>query len=195
MSNVQGNEANPGPVGLAAFGLTTIYLSLVLAGVLPEGGEPVVIPLAATFGGLIQIIAGILEYRAGNTFGMTAFLSYGAFWLWFVLLFLLGHNGILDLSAAGPTEGAGLLLWGCLTLGFWISTFRINLGLWLAFLAAAGAFFLLGLGAVLHSPALNLVGGWDGVVTGVLAFYCGIAQLSNGTYGRQILPLGAPLIQ
>src|SRR3546814_13982729 len=98
-------EANPAALGLVGFGLTTVLLSLINAGLLPAGGEPVVIPLALAFGGLIQIIAGIFEFRVRNTFGMTAFLSYGAFWWWFALLLLFAGNGVIDLSAAGPTVG------------------------------------------------------------------------------------------
>src|SRR3546814_13658577 len=79
-------EANPAALGLVGFGLTTVLLSLINAGLLPAGGEPVVIPLALAFGGLIQIITGIFDFRVRNTFGLTAFLSYGAFWRWFALL-------------------------------------------------------------------------------------------------------------
>src|SRR3954463_1381760 len=89
--------ANPAALGLVAFGLTTVLLSLINAGVLPAGGEPVVIPLALAFGGLMQVFAGSFEFKLGNTFGMTAFLSYGAFWWWFALLLLFGHNHLIDL--------------------------------------------------------------------------------------------------
>src|SRR5881227_3669130 len=117
--------ANPAAVGLVAFGLTTVLLSLVNAGVLPPGGEPVVIPLALAFGGLMQIFAGAFEFRLGNTFGMTAFLSYGAFWWWFAFLLIFAHIGVIDISKAGPTVGVALLLWGVLTLYLWIGTFRL----------------------------------------------------------------------
>lgn len=96
---------DPAALGLVGFGLTTVLLSLINAGVLPAGGEGVVIPLALAYGTLIQLIAGIFEFRVGNTFGMTAFLSYGAFWWWFALL-AFAHTGVIDISAAGPTVGA-----------------------------------------------------------------------------------------
>ena len=92
--------ANPAPLGLIGFGLTTVILSLINAGVLPKGGEPVVLPLAFAFGGFVQMLAGLMEFRCGNTFGTVAFLSYGAFWWWFSLLILLGKNGALDLTQA-----------------------------------------------------------------------------------------------
>ena len=101
-------DANPAALGLVAFGLTTVLLSLINAGALPAGGEAVVIPLALAFGGLMQIVAGICEFRLRNTFGMTAFLSYGAFWWWFALLLLFAGNGVIDISAAGPTVGVAL---------------------------------------------------------------------------------------
>src|SRR5437763_1040826 len=106
--------ANPAALGLVGFGLTTVLLSLINAGVLPAGGAGVVIPLALAYGGFIQILAGLLEFRLGNTFGMTAFLSYGAFWWWFALLLIFAHNGTIDLSQAGPTVGVALALWGLL---------------------------------------------------------------------------------
>jgi succinate-acetate transporter protein len=100
------------------FGLTTVLLSSINAGLLPVAGEPAVIPLAMAFGGTAQIIAGIMEFKTGNVFGATAFTSYGAFWWWFALLILLGSNHVLDISQAGTTIGVCLLLWGVFTFGF-----------------------------------------------------------------------------
>ncbi|HXQ10982.1 MAG TPA: acetate uptake transporter [Caulobacteraceae bacterium] len=114
MPDTPAPAANPAALGLVGFGLTTVLLSLTNAGVLPAGGEAVVMPMALAYGGLIQIIAGLLEFRLGNTFGMTAFLSYGAFWWWFALLGILGKLGLIDLSGAGPTVGVALILWGVL---------------------------------------------------------------------------------
>src|SRR5262249_10336831 len=125
--------ANPAPLGLIGFGLTTVLLSLINAGVLPKTGENVVIPLAMAYGGTIQILAGLLEFRLGNTFGTTAFLSYGAFWWWFALLLLLGGNHLLPLEGTGSTIGVALLLWGVLTMYLWVSTFRLTRALWSIF--------------------------------------------------------------
>src|SRR5580692_10859083 len=118
--------ANPAPLGLMGFGLTTVLLSSINAGLLPATGEPVVIPLAMAFGGTAQIIAGLMEFKIGNTFGATAFTSYGAFWWWFALLLLFGGNKLIDLSGAGSAIGAALILWGVFTLGLWVSTFRLS---------------------------------------------------------------------
>lgn len=183
--------ANPAALGLVAFGMTTVLLSLINAGVLPPGGEPVVIPLALAFGGLMQIFAGVFEVRLGNTFGMTAFLSYGAFWWWFALLLLFGHNKLIDLSAVGPTIGVALLLWGVLTLYLWISTFRLSKVIFLVFLTLWPTFGLLGLGAILGNPALSHAGGWLGLVCGTLALYGSFGIVTNSTFGRNVVPLGA----
>ncbi len=183
--------ANPAALGLVAFGMTTVLLSLINAGVLPAGGEPVVIPLALAFGGLMQIFAGVFEVRLGNTFGMTAFLSYGAFWWWFAFLLLFGHNNWIDLSAVGPTVGVALLLWGVLTLYLWISTFRLSKVVFLIFLTLWITFGLLGLGAIQGNHGLTHAGGWLGLVCGILALYGSFGTVTNATFGRNVVPLGA----
>ena len=194
MSNETGAAApmaNPAALGLVGFGLTTVLLSLINAGVLPAGGEGVVIPLALAYGGLIQLIAGIFEFKVGNTFGMTAFLSYGAFWWWFALLLLMAHNGLIDIKSAGPTIGVALLLWGVLTLYLWVSTFRLTKLLFLIFLTLWPTFFLLGVGAISGQAGLSHLGGWLGLVCGCLAIYGSFAFVTNATFGRSVLPIGA----
>jgi len=185
------DTANPAPLGLIGFGLTTVLLSSINAGLLPAAGEPVVIPLAMAFGGTAQIIAGIMEFRTGNVFGATAFTSYGAFWWWFALLIMLGNNKLLDLSGATPAIGLCLLLWGVFTLGLWISTFRLSRLVFLIFLTLWIAFFLLGGGAVLGNPTLHMLGGWVGLLCGALAMYGSFALVANATYGREVAPVGS----
>jgi uncharacterized protein len=184
--------ANPAPLGLVGFGLTTVILSLINAGVLPPGGEQVVIPLALAYGGTIQIIAGLLEFRTGNTFGQVAFLSYGAFWYWFALLVLLGGHGVLDLSHAGSTINVTLIGWGVFTLYMWIATFKLVRALWWIFLTLWVTFFLLGFGGLLGAPTLGLCGGWLGLVCGLLAMYLSFALVTNSVFGRTAVPVGAP---
>jgi hypothetical protein len=187
--------ANPAPLGLIGFGFTTVILSLINAGLLPKGGEPVVLPLAFAFGGLIQIIAGTMEFRTGNTFGMVAFLSYGAFWWWFALLVLLGGHGVLDLTQAGSTIAAVLILWGVFTLYMWIATFRLIKALWWVFLTLWITFFLLGFGDLLALPGLSRAGGWVGLLCGLLAMYTSFALVTNSTFGKAVLPVGVPSSQ
>jgi len=182
--------ANPAGLGLAGFGLTTVLLSSINAGLLPAGGEPVVIPLAMAFGGTAQIIAGLMEFQIGNIFGATAFSAYGAFWWWFALLVLLGGNHVLDLSRAGSSIGTCLLLWGVFTLGLWISTFRLTRLLFCIFLTLWIAFFLLGGGALLTNPMLHQLGGWVGLLCGALAMYGSFAIVTNAIYGHEVVPVG-----
>lgn len=186
-------QANPAPLGLVGFGFTTVMLSLINAGVLPKGGEQVVLPLAFAFGGLIQILAGLLEFKGGNTFGMVAFLSYGAFWWWFTFLVLLGGHGVLDLSQAGSTIAVALLGWGVFTLYMWVATFKLNKALWWVFLTLWITFFLLGFGALLGMGGLSVAGGWVGVLCGLIAVYTSFALVTNITFNRTVLPLGAPI--
>jgi len=182
--------ANPAPLGLIGFGLTTVILSLINAGVLPGGGLPVVIPLAFIFGGLMQMIAGILEFRMKNTFGMVAFLAYGSFWIWLSLLLLLGGNHVLDLSKAGTTIGATLIGWGVFSLYMWISTFRLAKALWWVFLTLWPTFLLLGIGDLFGAKALTLTGGYLGVICGLLATYTSFALVTNATFGTNVVPVG-----
>jgi len=184
--------ANPAPLGLIAFGLTTVILSIINASILPKGGEPVVLPLAFVFGGLVQMIAGIMEFRTGNTFGTVAFLSYGAFWWWFVFLVFLGGRGVLDLSQAGSTIAVTLIGWGVFTFYMWIATFRLAKSLWWVFLTLWITFFLLGFGDLSGMHGLNVAGGWVGLACGMLAMYTSFALVTNSTFGRTVLPLGAP---
>jgi succinate-acetate transporter protein len=182
---------NPAALGLVGFGLTTVLLSLINAGILPKGGEGVVIPMALAYGGLIQIVAGLFEFQVKNTFGMTAFLSYGAFWWWFALLLLFAGNKLIDIGAAGPTIGVALMLWGVLTLYLWISTFKLARILFAIFLTLWVTFFLLGLGAALGMPMLGKLGGYLGLVCGTLAMYGSFAIVTNATFGREVMPIGA----
>jgi uncharacterized protein len=183
-------SANPAALGLVGFGLTTVLLSLINAGVLPKTGENVVIPLAIAYGGTIQILAGLLEFRAANTFGMTAFLSYGAFWWWFALLLLLGGNHVLPLDGTGTTIGTALILWGVFTMYLWVSTFKLSRTLWFIFLTLWIAFYLLGLGALMGAAGLTQAGGWVGLVCGALAMYGSFAIVTNSVFGREVLPVG-----
>jgi succinate-acetate transporter protein len=125
--------ANPGPLGLLGFGLTTLALSAVNAGLLGGDSVSAIVPLAFAFGGVAQLIAGVAEYKNGNTFGMAAFTSFGLFWWWFALLNLgLGAKVLTPPAAHGVATI--LLLWGVLTFGLWLVTFRLSKAVWSIFL-------------------------------------------------------------
>lgn len=183
-------EANPAALGLICFGLTTVMLSLINAGLVPAGAMAVVLPLAFIYGGLMQIVAGILEAKAGNTFGMTAFISYGAFWVWFALLLWLGGMKSLDLTQVGDGVDVALILWGLFTLYMWISTFKLPKALWWIFLTLWITYFLLGIGGLASIKGLSLAGGWVGLLCGVIAMYTSFAFVTNATFKRTVLPVG-----
>ncbi len=191
------SQANPGPLGLAGFGLTTVVLSCVNAGLLPHEAVPVIVPLAFAYGGVAQIIAGILEFRNGNTFGMVAFLSYGLFWWWFALLQWTVGAGWLAQPPASAVASV-LLLWGVLTFLLWIVTFRLSLGVWSIFLLLWLTFFFLAagdFGYLIGSLSCGIIGGYLGLLTGVDALLVAFVEILNATAGRILIPLGRPIFR
>lgn len=192
MANQTLKPANPAPLGLVGFGLTTVVLSLINAGLLPKEALPAVVPLAFAFGGLAQIFTGFMEFRNGNTFGTVAFTSYGLFWWWFAFMHWSVGAGLIPAPSA---EGVGitLLMWGVFTLCMWISTFRSNLGVWWVFLTLWITFFLLAAGDL--GMGTGRIGGMVGLVCGLSAMYVSFAEVTNETFGRTVLPLGAPIIR
>lgn len=192
-NNVPYERSEPGALGMAAFGLTTVLLSLINAGVLPGSGLLIVLPMALIFGGFIQIIVGILEFQRTNTFGGTSSCCYGAFWIWFASLQFLSSAKVIDLPASHATYGAALILWGVLTLYLWICTFRQTRVTFVVFLTLWIDYFILGLGTILESPQLLEAGGWLGIICGATALYGSFGTVVNATFRRCVLPLGAPL--
>ena len=186
--------ANPAPLGLAGFGLTTVVLSLINAGLLPSEAVPAVVPLAFSFGGFAQIIAGLLEFRNGNTFGTVAFTSYGAFWWWYA--FLLWTAGAGWIKPPDP-RGVGviLLMWGVFTLYMWIATFRTNFVLWTVFLLLWITFFLLAGGDLGMGAGWHKLGGWFGLATGVDALFLSFAEVVNATFECSLIGVGGPIIK
>ncbi|ODR79695.1 transcriptional regulator [Haladaptatus sp. W1] len=180
---------NPAPLGLVGFGLTTVLLSMINAKLLPAEGEFVVVPLAFAFGGTIQLMAGMLEYREGNTFGTVAFTSYGAFWWWFGLLVIFTETGWIPLNV--PTLGMALILWGVFTTYMWVATFKLNWALWSVFLLLSITFYLLGFGDFLDIGWLGVAGGWVGILTGLDAMFVSFAEVVNWAYDKEVVPLGS----
>lgn len=179
--------ANPAPLGLCAFGLTTVLLNLANAGLYPV--DAMIVGMGIFYGGLAQVLAGIMEWRKGNTFGTTAFTSYGFFWLSFAGLLVLPR---LDLAQApGPIAMAAYLaLWGCFTAVLFVGTLRLNRALQAVFLTLALLFFLLAIADATDATGLKTVAGIEGIACGGLAIYAGLAQVLNEVYGRTIAPLG-----
>lgn len=181
--------ADPAPLGLAAFALTTFFLSTVNAGLVPASVEPVVFGLAFAYGGGAQLLAGMWEFAKGNTFGATAFSSYGAFWLSF--WWLTGHT---DLSKVGPDldKGIGLYLlaWGIFTLYMTIAASRVSGAVLTVFVLLTLTFFALAFGKFAGSPMWSQLGGYLGLLTAVAAWYTSLAGVTAFTFKRQWLPVG-----
>lgn len=181
--------ADPAPLGLSAFGLTTLLLSLSLSGVFGVGLEMAVIPLAIIFGGTVQLIAGILEYLEGNTFGTVAFTSYGAFWWWFGLFLLFQLNGWIP-EVTTAQFGMVLIGWGIFTTYMWICTFKLNWALWTVFGLAVLTFFTLGIADLIGHSGMATTGGYIGILLGLSALYTAAAEVINWSFGETVLPLG-----
>jgi succinate-acetate transporter protein len=172
--------ANPAPLGLMGFGITTVLLNLANAGFFPA--DSVILAMGIFYGGIAQIIAGSMEFRKGNTFGMTAFLSYGLFWESFAFLLILPNLGLASFAPSPASIHAYLFMWGLFTLLMFVGTLRLNGALMVVFGSLFILFFLL---------ALNVgpIAGYEGVFCGLSAMYTGIAQVLNETYGRTVLPI------
>jgi uncharacterized protein len=189
--------ANPGPLGLAGFGLTTVVLSAINAGLLPHEAVAAVVPLAFAYGGVAQLIAGALEFKVGNTFGMVAFTSYGLFWWWFALLnWTIGAGWLKAPPAAAG--GTILLMWGVFTFLLWIVTFRLSKAVWSVFLLLWITFFLLAwgdFGYSIGSLTCGQIGGYIGLLTGIDALAVAFIELLNATANRIVIPVGTPFIR
>jgi uncharacterized protein len=189
--------ANPAPLGLAGFGLTTVVLSCVNAGILPPDAANVVVPLAFAFGGIAQLIAGAFEFKTGNTFGMVAFTSYGLFWWWFAFLKWTIAAGWLK---APPSSAVAvtLLMWGIFTFLLWIVTFRSSKAVWSIFLLLWITFFFLAggdFGYFIGSVNCGKIGGYFGLLTGIDALLVAFIEILNATAGRTVIALGDPFIR
>jgi succinate-acetate transporter protein len=188
--------ANPAPLGLLGFGITTMLLNIANAGLFPVSA--MILSMGIFYGGLAQIIAGIMEYKKGNTFGTTAFTSYGLFWISLVALLLFPSISFIQ---GAPTTGAtapgfmGLyfFFWGLFTMFMFIATLKKNMGLQIIFFTLFILFYLLALKEWGYVSG-NWIG-YEGIICGFSAFYTAMAEVINETYGKTILPLGKPVIK
>jgi succinate-acetate transporter protein len=176
--------ADPAPLGLAGFALTTFVLSMFNSGLVGKAGEPVVLGLALAYGGGAQLLAGMWEFRKGNVFGATAFSSYGAFWISFWAFVTFFSDGV-------PATAVGLYLigWGIFTFYMWIASFRTTVAVNVVFLLLWVTFVLLGIGDAAGNTSISKVGGWVGLATALAAWYASFAGVTNFTFGRQIVPV------
>jgi uncharacterized protein len=179
--------ADPAPLGLAAFALTTFVLSMFNAHLVGAGGEPVVFGLALAYGGIAQVLAGMWEFRTGNTFGAVAFTSFGGFWLsyWALVQFYAKSIPAADL---GHAVGLFLIAWGIFTTYMFVASLRTSAAVALVFVLLAATFFVLGIGNAGDHTTIIKVGGWLGLATAAAAWYASFAAVTKATFGRVILP-------
>ncbi len=195
--------ADPAPLGLGAFALTTFVFSLVNAGIIQQGEDPtqqivnLFLPLALFYGGLAQLIAGLFEFRTGNTFALTGFVSYGAFWISLAVLNLMARQGVIAETRLAEAQGWFFLGWAIFTAIMLIATFGLNVGLMVTFVLLLITFILLTIGDLAGGPPaggiallLTQLGGYAGIVTAIAAWYVAAADVINDTLGREILPVG-----
>jgi len=179
--------SNPAPLGLMGFGMTTVLLNLHNAGFFGLGS--MILGMGIFYGGLAQVIAGIMEWKKGNTFGTTAFTSYGFFWLTLVALIVLPKMGLI----AAPDNAAMvayLLVWGLFTAILFVGTLRLNRALQFVFASLTILFVLLALGDFTGNATIKHIAGYEGIVCGLSAIYAAAAQVLNEVYGRVVLPIG-----
>jgi len=179
--------ADPGPLGLAAFAMTTFVLSMFNADLVSRSGEAVVFGLALAYGGIAQVLAGMWEFRTGNTFGAVAFTSY-AFWISF-WAFVQFYASSVPAADAGHAVGLYLIAWGIFTAYMFIASLRTTGAIALVFILLAVTYFLLGIGNANASDSLVKAGGWVGLATAIAAWYASFAAVTNATFGRLVLPV------
>ncbi len=181
--------ANPAPLGLMGFGMTTVLLNLHNAGIYEL--STMILAMGIFYGGIAQIIAGIMEFKKGNTFGMTAFTSYGAFWLTLVFLLWYRAGGVVSTPVSDTGMAAYLFMWGLFTFFMWIGTWGKNRALQTVFFTLFILFWLLALRDVTGNPMIGVIAGWEGLLCGFSAIYLAMAEVLQESTGRQMLPIGA----
>ncbi len=187
IASVKDGIANPAPLGLCAFGMTTVLLNIHNAGFFENNS--MILAMGIFYGGLAQVIAGVIEARKNNTFGLTAFTSYGFFWLSLVGLIVMPKLGWI----AAPSEtamAAYLILWGIFTFLLFFGTLKLNRALQFVFVSLTVLFILLAAGDLTGNTSIKHLAGFEGIVCGASAIYTGVANLLNEMYKKTVLPVG-----
>ena len=185
---LQDRSANPAPLGLLGFGMTTVLLNIHNAGVFEMNS--MIFAMGIFYGGIAQIIAGIMESKKNNTFGFTAFISYGFFWLTLVGLLVMPKLGWIAPSSE-ISMAYYLAIWGVFTLFLFFGTLKISRALQVVFGTLVILFFLLAYGDATGNAEIKVFAGYEGIFCGASAIYTGMASLLNEVYGKEILPVGA----
>ena len=189
ITQLKDNTGNPAPLGLLGFGMTTVLLNLHNAGFYELNS--MILAMGICYGGIAQIIAGIMEWRKGNTFATTAFVSYGLFWLSLVALIILTKLG-WGAKSDDTAMAAYLAMWGLFTLAMFVGTLRLHLAGQIVFGTLTILFFLLAYGDWTNAGAgFRHFTGYEGILCGFSAIYTGLAQVINELFGRVVMPLGS----
>ena len=181
------DTSNPAPLGLLGFGMTTVLLNFHNAGFFELGS--MILAMGIFYGGMAQIVAGVMEWKKNNTFGTTAFTSYGFFWLTLVGLIVMPKLGWVE-APSKLAMAAYLAMWGLFTAIMFIGTLKLNRALQFVFASLALLFFLLALGDITGSAMITTIAGYEGIICGFSAIYTGMAQVLNELYAKEIWPLG-----
>jgi uncharacterized protein len=188
ITQIQDTTGNPAPLGLLGFGMTTVLLNLHNAGFYELNS--MILAMGICYGGAAQIIAGIMEWKKGNTFAATAFVSYGLFWLSLVTLVVLPKTG-WGVASNDTAMAAYLAMWGLFTAVMFLGTLRLNRALQVVFATLTILFFMLAIGDFTGaSPGFRHLTGYEGIFCGFSAIYAGLAQVLNELFGKTVLPLG-----
>jgi succinate-acetate transporter protein len=185
---IRDTSANPAPLGLMGFGITTILLNVANAGFLAVA-SPVLVA-GISIGGLAQLVAGVMEWKKRNTFGTVAFTAYGLFWLSLVALIVMPRFGLADATDRSGMA-AYLFVWGLFTVVLFVATLKMNRAVMIVFFALTVLFFLLAFADATGSATLQRIAGYEGILCGLGAMYIGAAQIVNEVWGRAVLPVGA----
>lgn len=179
--------ANPAPLGLLGFGMTTVLLNLHNFGLF--GLDSMILAMGIFYGGIAQIIAGILEFKKGNTFGVVAFTSYGLFWFSLVFLLVFPQVGLWGTKPSNIAMASYLFMWGLFTFLMYFGTSKLNVAVQFVFGSLAVLFFLLSLSEVTGVPWVKTIAGFEGIICGFSAIYLAIAEVLNEVYGKTVLPI------
>lgn len=185
--SLKDTTANPAPLGLLGFGLTTVLLNIHNVGYYEL--NTMILAMGIFYGGLAQIIAGMMEWKKNNTFGTTAFTSYGLFWLSLVGLILMPNLG-LGVATSKQAFAAYFFMWGLFTFVMFLGTLRINRALQFVFLSLTILFILLAARDFFGSAGIGTLAGYVGIICGLSAIYTGLAQVLNEVYKKVVAPLG-----
>ena len=178
--------SNPAPLGLLGFGMTTVLLNLHNAGFFKL--DSMILGMGIFYGGLAQIVAGIMEWKKGNTFGTTAFTSYGFFWLSLIALVVMPKMGWIE-APENASMAAYLFMWGLFTAVLFLGTLKLNKALQVVFSSLALLFFLLAIAHYTNNTTIKLIAGYEGILCGFSAIYTGLALVLNEVYGKTVAPV------